>query len=449
MSVALLETFNCQIMGSKRKWLSLEEKIAVIDEHDKTKKSQRQLAEQFHVGKTQILNILRDREAIYKSWRENGCNSQQKKEIKTVAGEIDSILYEWFCAVRNKKIPVTGPMLQEKALEVAQTLGYSEEDFKASNGWLEKFKNCHDITGKTICGESASVPIETAEHWKNKLATLCAGYSDENILNLDETGLFYCTLPRKTLSLKKSKCFGVKISKKRITVMLCVNMNGEFEKPLIIGKSLQPRCFKGFKLERMQMEWRANKKAWMDTGIMTEFLEKLNRKMKRAGRKVLLFLDNATPHPDLSLSNVQLVFFPPNTSSVCQPLDLGIIKNFKDFYKKQLLRHAIAEIDKNQTIKKSVTVLDAVMWTISAVKSIKPETVRKCFLKAGFPAYFVPAEMEESSLEELTCEPDLEELHGLVQRFCPEMSGEEFLNLDMNLDTHNEDTDIQSIISAR
>lgn len=105
-------------------------------------------------------------------------------------------------------------------------------------------------------------------------------------------------------------------------------------------------------LNLKEWEWKANKKAWLDTKIMTEFLEKFNRKMKRAARKVALFLDNASPHSDLQLSNVKLVFFPPNATSVCQPLDLGIIKMFKELYKKQLLRRAIAEIDNNETVDK-------------------------------------------------------------------------------------------------
>lgn len=431
-------------MASKRKWLSLEEKVSVIEEAEKSKKSQRQLAEQFDVGKTQILKILKDREEIYKSWRENSCNLQMKKKVKTEAGEIDSIVYDWFCAVRMKKIPVTGPMLQEKAIEVAKTLG--SNGFKASNGWLQKFKNRHEITGKIICGESGSVVAETVEQWKEKLAAHCTGYSEEDIYNVDETGLFYCTLPNKTLCFKNSKCSGTKISKKRITVMLCVNMLGAFEKPLIIGQSLKPRCFKGVKLEKMNIEWKANKKAWMNTALMTEFLEKFNRKMKKDNRKVVLFLDNAAPHPDLKLTNVKLVFFPPNTTSVCQPLDLGIIKNFKEMYKKQLLRHLISKIDKNESTEKCVTVLDAVVWTVSAVNSIKPTTVRKCFLKAGFQARPIDAEVEEL---ESCCTSDLEELDELVQTLCPEMTGEEYLGIDMNLSTHNVQTDIQSIISNR
>ena len=39
-------------------------------------------------------------------------------------------------------------------------------------------------------------------------------------------------------------------------------------------------------------------------------------------------------HPkDFELSNIELFFFQPNTSSLIQPLDQGIIKIFKDYYK--------------------------------------------------------------------------------------------------------------------
>jgi hypothetical protein len=62
------------------------------------------------------------------------------------------------------------------------------------------------------------------------------------------------------------------------------------------------------------------------TDIMIEWLNVLNRKMKNVNRKIIIFLDNATCHPDIKLPNIQLSFLPPNTSSVCQPLDLGVIK---------------------------------------------------------------------------------------------------------------------------
>ena len=99
----------------------------------------------------------------------------------------------------------------------------------------------------------------------------------------------------------------------------------------------------------------------------------------------------------------------------------------------------IAKIDENKTPEKCLSVLDAIMWTVSAVSCIKPATVRKCFLKAGFPNKIIAKEPQP---EEIICEPDLEELNLLVHTLYSESMAEEFLALDDNLETSNEDTDI-------
>lgn len=57
-------------------------------------------------------------------------------------------MWEWFVSVRSKNISLSGPIIQAEALEVAQKLGLNE--FKASNGWLESFKNRHNIIWKQV-----------------------------------------------------------------------------------------------------------------------------------------------------------------------------------------------------------------------------------------------------------------------------------------------------------
>ncbi|KAL9960092.1 hypothetical protein ACROYT_G033497 [Oculina patagonica] len=55
---------------------------------------------------------------------------------------VDEATYEWYQKARTKKIPVTGPMLQEKAKRASEKLG--DSTFKASNGWLDRFKKRYE-----------------------------------------------------------------------------------------------------------------------------------------------------------------------------------------------------------------------------------------------------------------------------------------------------------------
>jgi len=96
-------------------------------------------------------------------------------------------------------------------------------------------------------------------------------YDAKDIFNADETGLFYKCLSDRTLTFKSKKCHGGKNSKERITVMLAANMDGSQKiKPLIIGKFVNPRCFKNFK--SFPLMHRSNKKAWMIGVLFTEWL---------------------------------------------------------------------------------------------------------------------------------------------------------------------------------
>jgi hypothetical protein len=59
-------------------------------------------------------------------------------------------------------------------------------------------------------------------------------YELKNIYNVDETRLIFRALPTQSLAVKGEKCTGCKMSKGRLTVLLCGNMVGEMEKPLVI-----------------------------------------------------------------------------------------------------------------------------------------------------------------------------------------------------------------------
>ncbi|CAI6361080.1 unnamed protein product [Macrosiphum euphorbiae] len=371
-------------MTSKNKCLTLNEKIKLIESSEKDKLTVKQICELFKCGKSQVYNILKQKNEIKEQWM-NGNGRMKRKPKSNANEEINNLTWEWFVSARAKNIPISGPIIQTKARQIAEQMSVTE--FKASNGWLESFKNRHNIVWHQICGESNSVDVKNVDEWKVKVKLIIEGYEPKNIYNGDETGLFFRALPSKTLSVKSEECKGGKLSKERLTVFLCANMEGEFEKPLVIGKAQKPRCFKNVDPTKFPIIWRANNKAWMTGSIMEDWLHTFNNKLKKQNRRVILFLDNATCHPHLNLSNVHLAWLPANTTSLTQPMDQGIIYSIKVNYRKMVLQSLLASMDSIKSVNElsnKINVLDAIYWLNKSVNLIKPDTVKKCFIKAGF-----------------------------------------------------------------
>ena len=93
--------------------------------------------------------------------------------------------------------------------------------FKASNNWLEKFKNRHSLTFRVLFGESVQVNPITVEEWKRRLPILLESYAEVDVYNADETSLFPKLLPNQSMVFSKDICKGGKRSKERYTNLRC------------------------------------------------------------------------------------------------------------------------------------------------------------------------------------------------------------------------------------
>lgn len=152
----------------------------------------RELSQQFDCGKTQIAKILKSKESIL-SMYESNASSSRVLTSKTCGrqseyGDVNKSLYEWYTLACSKNIFPMGPQLIEKAKQIATSLG--KDEFKGSNGWLEKWKKRYNIKQLKISGESGDVQGPTVDSWKERLPELMAGYARDDIWNIDETGLF-------------------------------------------------------------------------------------------------------------------------------------------------------------------------------------------------------------------------------------------------------------------
>ena len=88
---------------------------------------------------------------------------------------------------------------------------------------------------------------------------------------------------------KGNSCNGGKNSKDRITVLLAVSAAGKKLRPLVIGKSKKPRCFYGFEIPTLGVDYDYSKKSWMTTGIFTAWLNPLNNRMRLVHITLLIY----------------------------------------------------------------------------------------------------------------------------------------------------------------
>ena len=428
------------------KEMSLEDKIALIRASEASPKpTQAHLSCQFSIGRSTVGDILRKKRLYEEAWEGNIYSKRQRLSKTTNAEAVNEKLYAFFNQARAKNIPISGPILQSKALQFAEELDV--EDFRASNGWLDAWKKRYNIKQFKISGESAGVNMALVDDYKSRIPGITSGYQLEDIFNCDETGLFYRALPDKTLAQRKQAVKGGKCSKDRLTVLLCCSCTGEKLKPLVIGKADKPRAFKGIQVENLPVQWRANSKAWMNTQCFSEWLRNLNLKMKMHKRKILLFMDNVSSHvaSDITLSNVTIKFLPANTTSCLQPLDAGIIKTFKMYFRTRLLQHVVSCMDECNSateLSKQVNVLQAVTWIASAWREVSSSTIAKCFSHCGFN----DVQLQEMTNSSDTVESNIQQLLEIASGagMQVDMSGSEYLTSDEHIPTESDDIVIDS-----
>jgi hypothetical protein len=112
--------------------------------------------------------------------------------------------------------------------------------------------------------------------------------------------------------------------------------------PLLIGKSKAPRCFKN--INSLPVTYRSNSSSWMTSVIFNQWLIDFDLSRSSTIDRTALIVDNAPCHrifESTKLKNVDLIFLPPNATSVLQSIDQGIIHSFKSFYKKLFLQSAL------------------------------------------------------------------------------------------------------------
>ncbi|KAB0385323.1 hypothetical protein FD755_000279, partial [Muntiacus reevesi] len=292
-----------------------------------------------------IARILKDR-AKFEEKMQKACMGPQQKRIRNAFyDDIDKAVFAWFQEIHAKNVLVTGSVIWKKALNLANMLGY--DNFQAINKWHAE-----------------------------EIIKLVADFSPDDIFNADETGMFFQLLPQYTLAAKGDHCRRDKKARQQLTALFCCSALGtEKMRPLIVGRSANPRCLKN---------------AWMTQDLFNEWLMQVDARMKQVECWILLLIDKCSAHSMLLQSGVVSAL-----KLYCRP---AATEAWHNSYHESAAQGPPSTTDPPQVQQHMVV--------------SQRSTVVKCWQKAGI----VPVELTDSDKETVTGEPGIatEKLWHLV-----------------------------------
>ena len=392
------------------------------------------------IGRSTVSEILKDKSKWLSVSKDSGDVLRNKSAKHTT---LETALYTWFDNARSQSLCISDDMLISKAKKFGEDLAVT--DFQYSRGWLSRFKKRHGIRMFKSHGEAGSAQASVVQNGREQLRDELRDWSPKDVYNMDETGLFYRLEP--TATLATAAVPGKKKSKDRLTVALCSNADGtDMLKPLVIGKAAKPRCFNGGFDPSVYADYFNNKTAWMTTSIFQTWLSKLDRQMRLNKRKIMLLLDNATSHGDrdMKLTNITVKHLPPNTTAHIQPMDAGIIRNFKLYYHRLLTNHFMECLDNDQPM--AINVRFALRFISQAWGFVKPQTIVNCWRHVQImpTTTALPDEAEDDlPLTQLT------ELLSKLPVDLPIMSADAYVDIDKVTETGEALSDSEIIHMVR
>ena len=111
----------------------LEEKLTLIADSEKIPKlTQKELSEKYGIGRTTVSDILKKKDFFTHHYTDNYAGNKKRFTFSSKYAELNDLLFK---QARAKNIPLSSPILQEKALHFSKELELT--DLRASNGWLE------------------------------------------------------------------------------------------------------------------------------------------------------------------------------------------------------------------------------------------------------------------------------------------------------------------------
>lgn len=454
------------IVKRKKNVLTLGEKIKILDKL-RAGESFASVSRIYKINESTVRSIKAKEDFIRDSVAtSSAASSKRVSQIRNkVLEETEKALGIWIEDMSQKRVPLSSALIRAKAKKLYDKINetsHSDFDFQASKGWFENFKKRLNLHNIKLLGESASADHEEANKFPATLQEIieARGYSPQQVFNADETGLFWKKMPNRTfLSKSERTAPGFKVAKDRVSLLLCANASGDCKiKPMMIYRSQNPRALKGKNKEQLPIFWRANSKAWVTSALFQDWFQscfinevKTYLASQNLAFKVLLLIDNAPGHPSSLIGtspNVEVFFLPPNTTSLIQPLDQGVIAAFKAYYTRHSFKRILNSIECNseETITsswKKFTIADCIADIDASWQEMKPSSINACWRKIW------PQVVEKDNLV-----PPITNEEDEIVRLAHQIGGEGFEDMQRDevnelLNSHGEELSEEDLLAQK
>jgi len=269
--------------------------------------------------------------------------AQAKKKLLCAAkkkkGKFDANeqrVFEWYQQQKMSNAAITNVLIQHRMLEdVRMHESEGADKFKASEGWLRRFFIRFNITNPKTNKASRAISkdfVPVITKFLNEVQATAANYASNQIFNLNES-CFFMDMPGNSVVSRKQKL--------KLSCIFCADANG-IKMPIlcVVPKDKQ---IPDLEIDENIIIVYDNEGVFNTNILVDHFISRILKPhfLKWQITKSLVILDHDRNHITHIFKNTmeslgaELVFIPPNLTSLLQPSDVSWFKVLKDEYKKE------------------------------------------------------------------------------------------------------------------
>ncbi|CAB4487081.1 unnamed protein product [Rhizophagus irregularis] len=157
-----------------------------LDYQNTPRSTQEGLATLYNIKQNTVSDILKKKEKwLNVNPDSEESNKQREKPVRFP--QVEEALSLWITNALAADLVINTDILREKAKFFAQQ--FEVNNFAASNGWINGFKERHSLKQYVKWGEAKSAPLETSDEERKILREIIKDYDLNDVFNCDETGI--------------------------------------------------------------------------------------------------------------------------------------------------------------------------------------------------------------------------------------------------------------------